>query len=158
MMQVESPQERWNYRLRSVASGGESLGEELIKWGQKTFGLTINEFYGQTECNMVVSSCEQIMKSETGCMGRAVPGHNVEIVDESGQVVENGDLGNIAIKRPNPVMFIEYWNNKDATNQKYVNDWLLTGDKGTKNEDGWLEFVGRDDDVITSAGYRIWSR
>ena len=89
MKQVESPQERWNYKLRSIASGGESLGDELIKWGQKTFDLTINEFYGQTECNMVVSSCERIMKNKKGNMGRVVPGHNVEIVDKSGQVVES---------------------------------------------------------------------
>ena len=104
---------------------------------------------------MVVSSCDRIMKTQSGKMGRVVPGHNVEIVDEIGQVVESGDLGNIAIKRPNPVMFLEYWNNVKATNQKFVNDWLLTGDKGIKDEDGWLKFVGRDDDVITSAGYRI---
>ena len=155
MKQVENPKKKWNYKLRSVASGGETLGEELIKWGQKTFGLTINEFYGQTECNMVVSSCDRIMKTQSGKMGRVVPGHNVEIVDESGQVVERGDLGNIAIKKPNPVMFLEYWNNVEATNQKFVNDWLLTGDKGIKSEEGWLRFVGRDDDVITSAGYRI---
>ncbi len=155
MKQVEYPNEKWNFKLRSVASGGESLGEELIRWGRETFGLTINEFYGQTECNLVVSSCQQVMGYQTGKMGRSVPGHEVEIVDDEGEVVPSGELGNIAIKRPDPVMFLEYWNNVEATDQKYINDWLITGDKGTKEEDGWLKFVGRDDDVITSAGYRI---
>ena len=155
MKQVENPKDKWNFKLRSVASGGESLGEELVKWGQETFGLTINEFYGQTECNLVVSSCEQLMGHKNGKMGRVVPGHRVEIVDESGKVVPNGKLGNIAVKRPDPVMLLEYWNNQDATTQKYVNDWLITGDKGIKDKNGWFKFVGRDDDVITSAGYRI---
>ncbi len=155
MKQVKNPNKKWNFELRSVASGGESLGEELIKWGQETFGLTINEFYGQTECNLVVSSCEQVMKQQFGNMGRSVPGHEVEIVDDDGEVVTNGELGNIAIRSPDPVMLIEYWNNDNATNKKYNNDWLITGDKGTKEENGWLKFVGRDDDVITSAGYRI---
>ena len=155
MKQVENPNEKWNFKLRSVASGGESLGEELVRWGQETFGLTINEFYGQTECNLVVSSCEQVMNHESGKMGQTVPGHKVEIVDESGKVVPNGKLGNIAIQRPDPVMLLEYWNNQNATKQKYINDWLITGDKGKRDENGWLKFIGRDDDVITSAGYRI---
>ena len=155
MKQVENPNEKWNFKLRSVASGGESLGEELVRWGQETFGLTINEFYGQTECNLVVSSCEKLMDHKYGKMGRIVPGHQVKIVDESGKVVPNGKLGNIAIQRPDPVMLLEYWNNSDATKQKYINDWLITGDKGKRDENGWLKFIGRDDDVIISAGYRI---
>ena len=155
MKQVENPKEKWNFKLRSVASGGESLGEELVKWGQETFGLTINEFYGQTECNLVVSSCQQVMSHQIEKMGRSVPGHKVKIVDESGEVVQNGELGNIAVKAPDPVMLLEYWNNKEATEQKYFGDWLITGDKGLKDKNGWFKFVGRDDDVITSAGYRI---
>ena len=155
MKQVENPKEKWSFKLRSVASGGESLGEELVRWGQETFGLTINEFYGQTECNLVVSSCEKVMDHIYGKMGRVVPGHIVKVVDDKGEVVQKGKLGNIAVKRPDPVMLLEYWNNSDATKQKYINDWLITGDKGRKDKNGWLKFVGRDDDVITSASYRI---
>jgi acetyl-CoA synthetase len=71
-------------QLRTVASGGESLGEELLGWGQETFGLTINEFYGQTECNMVVSNNARLFPVQPGSMGRAAPGHKVRIVDEAG--------------------------------------------------------------------------
>jgi len=155
MRQVESPETRWNLNLRSVASGGETLGAELIGWGRRTFGLTINEFYGQTECNMIVSSCSTIMDARPGIMGRAVPGHDVNVVDDQGTVLGNDELGNIAVRRPDPVMFLGYWNNPDATEKKFAGDWLLTGDTGMRDARGWIRFVGRDDDVITSSGYRI---
>ncbi len=155
MRQVDNPKQRWSYRLRSIASGGETLGSELIEWGQKTFGLTINEFYGQTECNMIVSSCSRIMPARPGIMGRAVPGHRLAIIDDSGQPVARGTLGNIGVQKSDPVMFVEYWQNPDATGKKFAGDWLLTGDTGIMDEEGWIRFVGRDDDVITSSGYRI---
>ncbi len=155
MRSVANPESRWNYRLRSVASGGETLGAELLDWGRRTFGLTINEFYGQTECNMTVSSCADIMPARPGAIGRPVPGHRLAIVDESGKLCKPGSTGNIAVRRPDPVMFLEYWNNPEATAGKFIGDWLLTGDIGAMDEDGYIHFVGRDDDVITSAGYRI---
>jgi len=155
MRTVRDPQQRWRYHLRSVASGGESLGTELLDWGQQTFGLTINEFYGQTECNMTISSCAAVMACRPGAIGRAAPGHDVAIVDRQGQRVPSGSEGNIAVLRPDPVMFLHYWNNPQASADKYVGDWLLTGDTGRMDEDGYIRFVGRDDDVITSAGYRI---
>jgi acetyl-CoA synthetase len=119
------------------------------------FGLTINEFYGQTECNMIVSSCARLMPARPGIMGRAVPGHQLAIVDNAGAAVPPGTLGNIAVRRPDPVMFLEYWRNPEATRAKLAGDWLLTGDTGIMDAEGWIKFVGRDDDVITSAGYRI---
>ncbi|ADZ68818.1 acyl-CoA synthetase [Polymorphum gilvum] len=155
MRQVQAPETRWTFSLRSVASGGETLGSELIDWGRKTFGLTINEFYGQTECNMIVSSCAAVMPARPGIMGRPVPGHAVDVVDASGAVVPDETLGIIAVKRPDPVMFLGYWNNPAATAAKFAGDWLLTGDTGMRDADGWIRFVGRDDDVITSSGYRI---
>lgn len=155
MRQVDNPRERWQFGLRSVASGGETLGAELIAWGRETFGLTINEFYGQTECNMIVSSCADIMEARPGIMGRPVPGHEVNVVDDKGVVLPDETLGNIAVKHPDPVMFLGYWNNPDATDRKFAGDWLLTGDTGMRDDKGWIRFVGRDDDVITSSGYRI---
>ncbi len=71
------------------------------------------------------------------------------------RVVPDGTLGNIAVRRPDPVMFLGYWSNPAATAAKFVGDWLLTGDTGVMDADGWIKFVGRDDDVITRAGYRI---
>jgi acetyl-CoA synthetase len=155
MRRVEKPRDRWNLNLRSIGSGGESLGEELLGWGRETFGLTINEFYGQTECNLVVGNCAGLMPVKPGAMGRAVPGHHVAIVDGEGQLLPPGEEGSIAVKRPDPVMFLRYWNNPDATEAKFIGDWLLTGDRGSLDDDGYFHFIGRDDDVITSSGYRI---
>jgi acetyl-CoA synthetase len=141
--------------LRSLSSGGESLGAELLQWGRDTFGLTINEFYGQTECNMTVSSCEALFPSRPGAIGKPAPGHEVAIIDEGGQPVAPGTVGNIAVHSPDPVAFLRYWNKPEATREKYIGDWLVTGDTGTMDTEGYVTFVGRNDDVITSAGYRI---
>jgi len=142
-------------RLRSIGSGGETLGEELLAWGRETFGLTINEFYGQTECNLVIGNCAGLMEVRAGSMGRAVPGHRVGIVDADGNELPDGIEGHIAVRRPDPVMFLGYWNDPEATARKFVGDWLLTGDRGRRDADGYFWYVGRDDDVITSASYRI---
>ncbi|UKJ74745.1 acyl-CoA synthetase [Azospirillum brasilense] len=155
MRAVKDPQTRWTYSMRSVASGGETLGAELLDWGRQTFGLTINEFYGQTECNMIVSSCATVMPPKPGVMGRPAPGHDVAVIDGQGNRRPPGEIGLIAVHRPDPVMFLQYWNNPEATAAKFVGDWLVTGDQGELDADGYIRFVGRDDDVITSAGYRI---
>ncbi len=143
--------------LRTVACGGEPLGAEMLAWGRKALGVTINEFYGQTECNMVISSCARLFEPQPGAIGRPVPGHEVSVIDEAGNPA-SGE-GDIAIAEGTPVMMLEYWNNPAATKDKFrtASDgrrWLLTGDRGIV-EDGFIRFVGRDDDVITSAGYRI---
>jgi acetyl-CoA synthetase len=154
LRQAEVPADP-HVRLRSIGSGGETLGQELLEWGQRVFGVTINEFYGQTECNLVVGNCASIMDVRPGSMGRAIPGHDVAIVDDAGQVLPSGKQGHIAIRRPDPVMFLGYWNQPEATAQKFAGDWLLTGDLGRQDGDGYLWYLGRSDDVITSAGYRI---
>jgi acetyl-CoA synthetase len=141
--------------MRSIGSGGETLGEELLDWGREAFDLTINEFYGQTEANLVVGNCAVIMQNLPGSMGRAVPGHRLAVVDGQGQPVSAGTVGEVAVRRPDPVMFLEYWKNPEATAGKYIEDWCLTGDLAKQDEDGYFWFVGRKDDVITSAGYRI---
>ena len=138
--------------LRSVASGGEPLGAEMLAWGREALGVTINEFYGQTECNMVVSSCGARYATKPGCMGRPVPGFDVSIIDDAGNITDNE--GDIAVKRGAPSMMLEYWKRPDATAQKFRGDWMLTGDRGQQDGSD-IRFVGRDDDVITSAGYRI---
>ena len=160
MMRLWPEAEAQNLRMRSVASGGETLGKELIEWGQRVFGVTINEFYGQTECNMIVSSCGVLEPAEPGVMGFAVPGHRVEVLDEgSGAICAMGDEGSIAVRAPDPVMFLGYWNRPEATEEKFLRAhgeaWLLTGDKGRRMPSGRIAFVGREDDVISSAGYRI---
>jgi acetyl-CoA synthetase len=141
--------------MRSVASGGEMLGPELLRWGREALGVAINEFYGQTECNMIVSSCGSLMPPRPGAMGRAVPGHEVDVLDEAGDACTDGLAGAIAVRAGDPVMFLEYWNNPSATRSKYRGEWMLTGDRGIREEGGWIRFLGRDDDIITSSGYRI---
>ncbi len=141
--------------LRSIGSGGETLGAELLDWATETFGVTPNEFYGQTECNLVASNNGSLFPIRPGSLGRAVPGHTVAIVDDSGRPVPCGQVGTIAVRRPDPVMFLGYWNNPEATAAKFAGDFLLTGDLARLDEDGYLWFAGRSDDLITSAGYRI---
>ncbi len=138
--------------LRSVASGGEPLGAEMLAWGQSAFGLTINEFYGQTECNMVASSCGARFPARAGCIGKAVPGHDVAVIDGEGMpTLAEGD---VAIRRGSAAMMLGYWQRPEATAEKFRGDWMITGDRGIWEGD-YLRFVGREDDVITSSGYRI---
>jgi acetyl-CoA synthetase len=138
--------------LRSVASGGEPLGAEMLDWGRRAFGVTINEFYGQTECNMVGSSCAALFDPVPGCLGRAVPGNEVAVIDAAGQATDGE--GDIAIRRGSASMMLGYWNRPAETAEKFRGEWMLTGDRGVI-ADGFIRFVGREDDVITSAGYRI---
>ena len=144
-----------NVRLRSVGSGGEALGAETYEWGKSALGITINEFYGQTECNLVLASCAAIDVSRPGAIGKPVPGHRVAVIRPDGSRCAAGELGQIAIERPDPVMFLQYWGKPDATREKFIGEWMTTGDQGVTDADGYIAFVGRDDDVITSSGYRI---
>ncbi|MBN8920746.1 MAG: AMP-binding protein, partial [Rhizobiales bacterium] len=150
-----SPRGRHALALRSVGSGGESLGAETLEWGRSAFGLTINEFYGQTECNLVLASCAAHGVSRPGAIGKPVPGHVVAVIRDDGTEAAAGELGQIAVRRPDPVMFLTYWQRPDAMDAKFIGDWMTTGDQGIIDEDGYFHFIGRDDDVITSAGYRI---
>ena len=152
---AQSPRARHDIRLRTLGSGGESLGAETYQWGHEAFGLTINEFYGQTECNLVLASCAMIGVSKPGAIGKPVPGHDVAVIRADGSRAAPGEIGQIAVRRPDPVMFLEYWGRAQATAQKFTGDWMTTGDQGNVDDEGYITFVGRDDDVITSAGYRI---
>jgi len=137
--------------LRSVASGGEPLGAQMLDWGREALGVQINEFYGQTECNMVASSCSAAFVPQAGCIGKPVPGFEIAVLD--GDMPTDGE-GEIAVKRGAAPMMLGYWNRPEETAAKYRGDWMLTGDRGVW-EGGFLRFVGREDDVITSSGYRI---
>jgi len=152
---VDKPREAHDLVLRSIGAAGESLGRETYEWVKTALGIVPNEFYGQTECNFVLSSAAHLGVSKGGFIGKAVPGHEVAIIDAEGRELPAGETGQVAIKRPDPVMFLGYWNNPKATEEKFVGDWMKTGDLGRQDEDGYVQFFGRDDDVITSSGYRI---
>jgi acetyl-CoA synthetase len=155
MRAAPNPRGRHAIKLRSVASGGESLGIEALEWGKDALGLVINEFYGQTECNLVLGSCAQLGMLKPGAIGKPIPGHVVAVIGKEGAPLKAGELGQIAVKRPDPVMFMEYWGKPQATRDKFIGDWMTTGDQGVMDVDGYFAFVGRDDDVITSSGFRI---
>ncbi|HEY6630942.1 MAG TPA: AMP-binding protein [Rhizobiaceae bacterium] len=152
---VPDIRQHFRLELRSVCSAGESLGRETYEWARTALGVTPNEFYGQTECNLVLGSCAGIGVSRAGTIGKVVPGHEVAIIDGEGRRVTPGEAGQIAVSRPDPVMFLEYWQNPEATAKKFIGDWMTTGDQGVEDGDGYVQFFGRDDDVITSAGFRI---
>jgi acetyl-CoA synthetase len=152
---AQSPRGRHDVRLRTIGSGGEALGAETYEWGKSALGVTINEFYGQTECNLVLASCAALGVSRAGAIGKPVPGHTVAVIRPDGSAAPPGELGQIAVMRPDPVMFLQYWGRPEATSEKFIGDWMTTGDQGIVDDDGYFRFVGRDDDVITSSGYRI---
>ena len=155
MKTVANPREKYRLNLRTIGSAGESLGRETWEWVRDTLDITINEFYGQTECNIVLGSIGKLGVSRPGPIGKAVPGHVVAIIDAQGLELPRGTVGQVAVRRPDPVMFLGYWKNDKATAEKFVGDWMTTGDLGRMDEEGYVTFFGRDDDVITSSGYRI---
>jgi len=160
MKAVPEPQGRYRLDLRSIMSAGESVGVTVLEWAREHLGVTINEMFGQTEINYVVGNCQAAWPVKPGAIGRPYPGHRVEIIDGEGEPLPRGELGEIAVHRncngvADPVHFLEYWNNPQATKDKYIGHWGCTGDQGRMDEDGVIWYQGRSDDVIKSAGYRI---
>ncbi len=155
MKAVENPKARYAFDLRTVGAAGEALGSETFEQASKALGVEIAEFYGQTECNIVISSSSAYGVRKAGSMGKAAPGHVVEIIDDDGHVLPRGRVGQVAVRRPDPVMFLGYWGNAAATQAKFIGDWMTTGDQAVMDDDGYIRFFGRDDDVITSSGFRI---
>lgn len=155
MRDVTNPRRRFDLKLRTISSAGESLGREAYEWSQSELGITVNEFFGQTECNYVLSSCAALGVTRAGAIGKPVPGHTVAVINADGTPAPPDTLGQIAIHRPNPSMFLEYWQDPEATCAKFVGEWMTTGDQGVVDGDGYVRFIGRDDDMITASGYRI---
>jgi len=141
-------------------SAGESVGVTVFEWARAELGVTINEMFGQTEINYVVGNCQSAWPAKPGSIGRPYPGHRVAVIDDQGKELPPGELGEIAVHRsfngqPDPVFFLEYWKNPQATKDKFIGDWGCTGDQGKTDGDGYFWYQGRSDDVIKSAGYRI---
>jgi acetyl-CoA synthetase len=141
--------------LRTAMSGGEVLGADTLEWARGALGVTVAEIYGQTEANYVIGNCPDAWPVRPGSMGRAYPGHEVEVIDGDGNALEPGEEGEVAVRVPDPVAFLGYLNAPGATREKHVGDWLRTGDVARRDEDGYFWFAGRADDLIISAGYRI---
>ena len=144
--------------LRAICSGGEPLTPEIIDWADDTLdGVTVNELYGQTEANLLVTNCQGWFPARPGSMGKPVPGHDVAVIDpETGEERPTGEVGEIAVRRDgDPVVFDEYWNQPEKTDDATVGEWHLTGDLATQDEAGYIWFKSRDDDLIITSGYRV---
>ncbi len=145
---------RGNFSFRAVCSGGEALGADLLAWSEDFFGALVNEGYGQTELNVCIGNTASVYPVRPGSLGRALPGTVVAVLGDDGNPVIDQE-GEIAVDRHHPNTMIEYWRNPVATKEKFHGDWLLTGDLGVQDQDGYVWFHSRKDDVIKSAGYRI---
>ncbi|GHO68523.1 acyl-CoA synthetase [Ktedonobacter sp. SOSP1-52] len=143
--------------LRHCVGAGEPLNPEVIRlWEEKT-GLTIRDGYGQTETVLLCGNFPPLTV-KPGSMGKPSPGFEISIIDHDGSELPPHKEGDIAvrIKPERPLwMFQEYWRNLEATQASIRGDWYITGDRAYKDEDGYFWFVGRADDVIITAGYRV---
>lgn len=153
-VQVDAPA-AVKLRLRCVFSGGEKVTPEIARWTRERLGLPINEVYGQTEANILIGENDPLIPPREEPLGKPYPGHDVAIVDDDGRPLAPGALGNIAVRRGDPVIMLGYWNRPDATRAAYRGEWFVTGDLGMADEEGWIHYKGRADDVINSAGFRI---
>ena len=175
MKAVPAPRRRYRLRLRAIMSAGEAVGDAVFHWCEQALGVTVNEMFGQTEINYVVGNCGSYVDRQgrrrpawparPGCMGRAYPGHRVAVIDDAGCECPGGTPGDVAVHRldvhgdPDPVFFLGYWGNERATQAKFTGapqaSWCRTGDTAVMDDDGYLWYQGRSDDIFKAAGYRI---
>ena len=161
MKAVPAPRRRYDLRLRSVMSAGEAVGETVFGWCRDELGVTVNEMFGQTEINYIVGNSHTLWPAEAGSIGRPYPGHRVALIDDGGQEVPAGEIGEIAVNRTDihgdrdAVFFLGYWKNDAATRDKFTGDWGRTGDLAKRDDRGYLWYQGRGDDMFKAAGYRI---
>ncbi|HJU71352.1 MAG TPA: AMP-binding protein [Paucimonas sp.] len=161
MKAFPAPRHRFRLKLRAIMSAGEAVGDTVFNWGRSALGITINEMFGQTEMNYIVGNSAEQWPAKPGSMGRPYPGHRVAVIDDEGNIVKPGETGEVALNRtdihgfPDPIFFIEYWKNPEATRAKYTGDWCRTGDLASTDEEGYLWYQGRADDMFKAAGYRI---
>ncbi|MDT3677284.1 MAG: AMP-binding protein [Burkholderiaceae bacterium] len=161
MKHEPEPRKRHRVALRAIMSGGEAVGDTLFDWCRDSLGVTVNEIFGQTEANYVVGNSAQRWPARPGSIGRPYPGHRIAILDDDGNELPPGQLGEIAVGRfdihgdADPVVFLGYWRNDEATRNKYAGNWLRTGDLAATDPDGYLWYGGRADDMFKAAGYRI---
>jgi acetyl-CoA synthetase len=161
MKAAPKPREKFKLKLQALMSAGEAVGDAVFAYCQSELGVTVNEMFGQTEINYIVGNCSLFWEAKPNSMGRAYPGHKVAVIDDAGHEVPRGQVGDVAVNRfdihghPDPVFFLGYWKKEQATQNKYTGNWCRTGDLATMDEDGYLWYQGRADDVFKAAGYRI---
>lgn len=177
MKAYPEPSRQFKLELQAMMSAGEAVGDAVFGYCQTQLGVTVNEMFGQTEINYIVGNCAMEWGpmgkgvsahrknvgwlAKPGSMGKGYPGHRVAVIDEQGHECPAGVPGDVALNRynqhgqPDPIFFLGYWKNEKSTVGKYTGNWCRTGDMAVRDEDGYLWYQGRADDVFKSAGYRI---
>ncbi len=166
MKAFPEPKRKFKFRLHALMSAGEAVGDAVYGWCESQLGVKVNEMFGQTEINYIVGNCNKFWPSRPGSMGKGYPGHQVAVINESSQVCQAGEVGEVAVNhfdvhgKPDPVFFLGYWNNPEATAKKTTvsadgQRWCRTGDLAYADADGYLWYQGRSDDMFKAAGYRI---
>lgn len=176
MKAVPHPRQRFpRLRLQAVMAAGEPVGDAVMAWCRDVLQVPMNEMFGQTEMNYIVGNCGGLPGADgnvapgwparPGSMGRAYPGHRIAVIDDEGRECPRGTPGDVALHRRDvhgdldPIFFLGYWRNERATAAKFTGDpldsWCRTGDTAVMDEDGYLWYQGRSDDVFKAAGYRI---
>ncbi len=166
MKAYPEPKRHFKLKLYGLMSAGEAVGDAVYGWCKEQLGIVPNEMFGQTEINYIVGNCNRFWPSKPGSMGKGYPGHQVAVIDEASQVCKAGEIGEVAVNHldihghPDPVFFLGYWNNAEATQKKTTvsaegQRWCRTGDLAYTDDEGYLWYQGRADDMFKAAGYRI---
>jgi len=169
MKAFPEPRKHFALKLQAIMSAGEAVGDAVFSYCRDQLGVIVNEMFGQTEVNYVVGNCAMNGRTGTGVgwparpnsMGRPYPGHRVALIDDEGRECPPGVIGEVAVNRydvhgdPDPIFFLGYWKNAEATGRKFTGDWCRTGDLASRDEAGYFWYQGRADDVFKAAGYRI---
>ncbi|AZP14662.1 AMP-binding protein [Undibacterium parvum] len=161
MKACASPLQQYRLHLRAIMCAGEAVGDAVFNWCISALQIIPNEMFGQTEMNYIVGNSHLHWPAKPGSMGRAYPGHRVALIDEAGKEVADHEIAEVAVHRydihgqPDPIFFLGYWNNVEATSDKFSGDWCRSGDLALRDADGYLWYQGRADDMFKAAGYRI---
>ncbi len=156
LREVKKPREKYkSLKLRCIVSGAEPVSPELSRWVDEELKVEFNQGFGQTEANYFIGTCGALEPYRLEPLGKAFPGHRVEVVDAEGKPVKHGEIGEIAIGKESPVVMREYWKNPEAMQEKFKGEWCVTGDMGYADDEGYFYFQGRGDDVIKTSGYRV---
>lgn len=155
LAQVREPRKRWNLKLRTIFTGGEALPGETLDWLENELGIVCNEGYGMSEVNHMIGNCRKLRPIRPGSMGWEFPGHVAALVDERGDPVADGEVGEIVTTENAPTLFLGYFGRPDLTAQMRLGKWIRTHDLAVRDRDGYYWYRGRNDDLIKSSGFRI---
>lgn len=150
-----------NVSLRALCTTGETLSPTIREWAAGYLGAPANEIYGLTEAPGILGHSHERWPLRAGSLGRPIPGHRIALLNAQGQPCRTGSAGQLALHRfdangyPDPCLFLSYWANEALTQARYQNDWFLTGDMASVDEDGYFWFLGRVDDVFRAGGHRV---